>query len=105
VKVSFFGSLKLNRVHEPEVAADNRLQAASLLDVAATMFTTIQQRAQARDYEDLSAIVGSGISLADAPAGSWRSLRTTAPQKRPAVERFQSATLPHSQNLRLRDQG
>jgi hypothetical protein len=70
VKVSFFGGLKLNRVHEPEVAADNRIQVASLLDVAATKLTTIQQRAQARDYEDLSAIVGSGISLADALAAA-----------------------------------
>jgi hypothetical protein len=66
VKVSFFGGLKLNRVHEPEVAEDNRIQVASLLDVAATKLTTIQQRAQARDYEDLAAIVGSGISLAEA---------------------------------------
>ena len=70
VKVSFFGGLKLHRVHEPEVAADNRIQVASLLDVAATKLTTIQQRAQARDYEDLSAIIGSGISLADALAAA-----------------------------------
>ena len=70
VKVSFFGGLKLNRVHEPEVAEDNRIQVASLLDVAATKLTTIQQRAQARDYEDLAAIVGSGISLAEALAAS-----------------------------------
>lgn len=70
VKVSFFGGLRLNRVHEPEVAEDNRIQVASLLDVAATKLTTIQQRAQARDYEDLAAIVGSGISLAEALAAS-----------------------------------
>lgn len=66
VKVSFFGELKLNRVREPEVAQDNGIQVASLLDVAATKLATIQQRAQARDYEDLAAIVGSGISLAEA---------------------------------------
>jgi Nucleotidyl transferase AbiEii toxin, Type IV TA system len=66
VKVSFFGELKLNHVHEPEVAQDNGLQVASLLDVAATKLATIQQRAQARDYEDLAAIVGSGIGLAEA---------------------------------------
>jgi hypothetical protein len=66
VKVSFFGELKLNRVREPEVAQDNGIQVASLLDVAATKLATIQQRAQARDYEDLAAIVGSGIGLAEA---------------------------------------
>ena len=70
VKVSFFGGLKLNRVHEPEVAEDNRIEVASLLDVAATKLTTIQQRAQARDYEDLAAIVGSGISLAETLAAA-----------------------------------
>jgi Nucleotidyl transferase AbiEii toxin, Type IV TA system len=70
VKVSFFGELKLNRVHEPEVAQDNGIQVASLLDVAATKLSTIQQRAQARDYEDLAAIVDSGISLAEALAAA-----------------------------------
>lgn len=70
VKVSFFGELKLNRVREPEVAQDNCIQVASLLDVAATKLATIQQRAQARDYEDLAAIFGSGVSLAEALAAA-----------------------------------
>jgi hypothetical protein len=66
VKVSFFGGLNLNRVQDPDVAPGNGIQVASLLDVAATKLATIQQRAQARDYEDLAAIVGAGISLAEA---------------------------------------
>jgi hypothetical protein len=37
-----------------------------MLDVGATKLSTIQQPAQARDYEDLAAIVGAGISLAEA---------------------------------------
>jgi Nucleotidyl transferase AbiEii toxin, Type IV TA system len=65
VKVSFFGGLKLNRVHDPDVTPDNRIQVASLLDVAASKLSTIQQPAQARDYEDLAAIVGAGITLAE----------------------------------------
>src|SRR5205823_11715959 len=36
VKVSFFGGLKLNRIQDPDVSADNGIQVASLLDVAAT---------------------------------------------------------------------
>src|SRR5882762_9804859 len=51
---------------DPDVTPDNRIQVASLLDVAATKLATIQQRAQARDYEDLAAIVGTGSSLAEA---------------------------------------
>jgi Nucleotidyl transferase AbiEii toxin, Type IV TA system len=66
VKVSFFGGLNLNRVQDPDLAQDNGVQVASLLDVAATKLATVQQRAQARDYEDLAAIVDAGISLADA---------------------------------------
>lgn len=66
VKVSFFGGLALNRVHDPDVAEDNKVQIASLLDVAATKLATIQQRAQARDYEDIVAIAGAGVSLAEA---------------------------------------
>ena len=66
VKVSFWGGLNLNRVQDPDRTPDNHMQVASLLDVAATKLATIQQRAQARDYEDLRAIVGAGISLAEA---------------------------------------
>ena len=45
VKVSFFGGLALNRVYDPDVTVDNKIQVASLLDVAATKLSTIQQRA------------------------------------------------------------
>jgi nucleotidyltransferase AbiEii toxin of type IV toxin-antitoxin system len=63
VKVSFFGGLKLNRVQDPDVIPDNGIKVASLLDVAATKLATIQQRAQARDYEDVLALAGAGVSL------------------------------------------
>ena len=66
VKVSFFGGLKLNRVRDPDVTPGNGIQIASLLDVAATKLATIQQRAQSRDYEDLVAIFGAGITLEEA---------------------------------------
>jgi hypothetical protein len=66
VKVSFFGALRLNRVQDPDVAPENRIQVASMLDVAATKLVTIQQRAQSRDYEDIEAILTTGISLAEA---------------------------------------
>jgi hypothetical protein len=66
VKVSFFGGLALNRVHDPDVTEYNGIQVASLLDVAATKLATIQQRAQARDYQDVVAILNAGVSLAEA---------------------------------------
>ena len=70
VKVSFFGGLALNRIQDPDVTPDNGIQVASLLDVAATKLATIQQRAQARDYEDIAAIIAAGISLSDALAAA-----------------------------------
>jgi len=65
VKVSFFGGLKLNRVQDPDVIPDNGIKVASLLDVAATKLATIQQRAQTRDYEDVLALAGAGVSLSE----------------------------------------
>ena len=63
VKLSFFGNLKLNRVHDPDIMPGNGIKVASLLDIAATKLATVQQRALARDYEDILALVGSGVSL------------------------------------------
>ena len=65
VKVSFFGGLKLNRVQDPDVMPDNGIKVASLLDIGATKLATIQQRAQARDYEDVIALANSGLGLAE----------------------------------------
>lgn len=65
VKVSFFGGLKLNRVQDPDVIPENGIKVASLLDIAATKMATIQQRAQARDYEDIIALAGAGVSLTE----------------------------------------
>ena len=70
VKVSFFGGLGLNRIQDPDVIPDNGIQVASLLDIAATKLATIQQRAQARDYEDIAAILVAGIGLSDALAAA-----------------------------------
>src|SRR5260370_37348646 len=70
VKVSFFGGLKLNRVQDPDVIPDNGIKVASLLDIAATKLATIQQRAQARDYEDVLALAGAGVSLSERLAAS-----------------------------------
>jgi len=42
-----------------------RARVASLLDVAATKLATIQQRALTRGYEDILALVTSGVSLSE----------------------------------------
>jgi hypothetical protein len=47
------------------------------MDVAATKLATIQQRAQARDYEDIAAVVSAGISLSEAIAAATAVYGTT----------------------------
>jgi hypothetical protein len=63
VKVSFFGLPHLTRLEEPLLCADNGLQVASLLDIAATKAVAVQSRATVKDYLDLDALITAGISL------------------------------------------
>lgn len=62
VQVSFFGGLKLNRVHDPDVT-DDSVQVASLLDLAGTKAGTIYSRVASKDYLDLHALIEYGFTL------------------------------------------
>jgi len=70
VRLSFFGGVGMDRIHDPDLAPDNGLQVASLLDLTATKLKTIQQRAEAKDYSDVAAALDAGIGLAGALAGA-----------------------------------
>jgi hypothetical protein len=61
--VSFFGVPSLRRVAAPLIAEDNRLPVASLLDLAGMKAAVVQQRAEAKDYIDLHALLAAGIDL------------------------------------------
>lgn len=63
VKLSFFGLPWLKQLSPPLVAPDNGLQVASLLDIAAAKASVVQQRAEAKDYLDIDALLTSGIDL------------------------------------------
>ena len=56
-------SLNLNRVCDLLYAKDNKLQVASLADLAGMEIAVIQKRAQWRDFVDVGAILESGLSL------------------------------------------
>ena len=60
VKLSFFGIPSLARLKAPDIAADNGLRIASLLDLAGTKASVVQQRAEAKDYLDIDAILAEG---------------------------------------------
>ena len=63
VKVSFFGTIGFGRVGEPDVTEDGVLHVASLDDLMATKAKVILQRAEAKDYRDIAALVSAGVSL------------------------------------------
>lgn len=60
VKVSFFGLPGIPRLRPPHIAPDNGLQIATLLDLAGTKAAVVQQRAEAKDYHDLDALLRDG---------------------------------------------
>jgi hypothetical protein len=63
VKLSFFGSLAIGRIGEPVLTADRALLVASLLDLLATKLKAILDRAEAKDYQDIAAMLSAGVSL------------------------------------------
>jgi hypothetical protein len=60
VKLSIFGVPKLKRLQSPVTAPDNRISIASLIDLAGTKVSVIQQRAESKDYLDIDAILSDG---------------------------------------------
>lgn len=70
VKASFFGSIGIGRVGVPERTSDGVLEVASLLDLLATKLKVIQQRIEAKDYQDIAAILRSGLRLEEGLAAA-----------------------------------
>src|SRR5258707_8849725 len=70
VKLSFFGSLGIKRVQDPDVVQENGVQVASMLDLLASKLKTVQLRAQAKDYRDVLGTLDAGLSLADGLAAA-----------------------------------
>ena len=63
VKVSFFGGLALGVLNHPLRTRDRVLVVASLDDLLATKLKAILDRAEAKDYRDISAMLSAGVSL------------------------------------------
>ena len=75
VKVSFFGGLTLGRINDPLRTRNSVLLVASLEDLLATKLKAILDRAEAKDYRDISAMLSAGVSLEKALgafAGNYR---------------------------------
>lgn len=70
VKLSFFGTIAFGRVAEPDFTADGVLRVASFDDLMATKLKVVLQRAEAKDYRDVAAMVDAGVSLAQGLASA-----------------------------------
>jgi hypothetical protein len=63
VRLSFFGGIAIGRINEPFLTSDSILLIASLEDLLATKLKTILDRAEAKDYRDIAAMLSAGVSL------------------------------------------
>lgn len=63
VRVSFFAMVGIGHVNAPLQTSDDVLFVASLEDLMATKLKTILDRAEAKDYADIAAMLAAGVSL------------------------------------------
>ncbi len=63
VKLSFFGAIDFGRYATPETTDDGTLQVASLDDLMATKLKVLLQRVEAKDYQDIAAMLKAGNDL------------------------------------------
>ena len=63
VKLLFFGGISIGRINEPLWTRDTTLLVASLEDLLATKLKAVMDRAEAKDYRDISVMLSAGVSL------------------------------------------
>jgi hypothetical protein len=63
VKVSFFGGITIGRINDPLLTEDSTLLVASREDLLGTKLKAILDRAETKDYSDISALLANGVSL------------------------------------------
>jgi hypothetical protein len=63
VKVSLFGGISIGRINAPLRTRDQTLLVASLEDLLATKLKAILDRAEAKDYRDIAAMLSAGVAL------------------------------------------
>lgn len=105
VKISFFGGLSLGRINDPLTTRDSVLLVASLEDLLATKLKAILDRAEAKDYLDIAAMLSAGTSLERALSAFAKMYRTDPALPLRALGFFQDGdlrSLPKIDQDRLR---
>lgn len=73
VKVSFFGNMNIGRINDPLQTTDSIFLVASIDDLLATKLKAILDRAEAKDYQDIAAMLFAGHSLEKA-LGAFKTI-------------------------------
>jgi hypothetical protein len=94
VKVSFFGGLDIGRVNDPLRTKDSILLVASTEDLLATKLKATLDRAEAKDYRDISAMLTAGVSLEKALGAFTKMYRKDAGLPLRAMGFFKDGDLP-----------
>lgn len=80
VKVSFFGGLVFGCLHSPMDTDDGVLRLASPQDLLAHKLKVLMQRVEAKDYQDIDALLSSGLDLGAGLSGAKLLFPEFAPQ-------------------------
>lgn len=94
VKVSYFGEIGFGRVNEPLQTSDAVLFVASLDDLMATKLKAVLDRAEAKDYLDIAAMLGAGVSLERGLAAFGKMFGTDPGLPLKALGYFKDGDLP-----------
>jgi hypothetical protein len=94
VKVSFFGALALDRINDPLRTRDSVLLVASLEDLLATKLKAILDRAEAKDYRDIAAMLDAHVPLERSLGGFARNYRRDPALPLKALGFFRDGDLP-----------
>jgi hypothetical protein len=65
IALSFFGNIGFGRVGNPDTTNDGILQVASLKDLMGAKLAVMLKRVESKDYQDIAAILRSGMDLHD----------------------------------------
>jgi hypothetical protein len=94
VKISFFGGIGFGRVGNPRMTRDGVLLIASLVDLMATKLKVILDRAEAKDYRDIAAMISDGLSLSEGLGAFRQQFGGEPAQVLRAIGYFKDGDLP-----------
>ena len=94
VRISFYGAIGIGHINEPLQTSDGVLLVASLEDLLATKLKAILDRAEAKDYIDISALLTAGVSLPRSLGAFTVMFKSDAVLPLKALGHFKDGDLP-----------